>query len=318
MTGRDLLLDMLSYRRPAGSQTERQFIERFIAPTGAKPDGYGNYILRVGEWPVLWSAHTDTVHKQGGRQQVRVCGQTAMVPDGSNCLGADDGTGCWILLEMIRAGVEGLYVFHRAEETGCNGSRYIATHTPELLDGIQAAIAFDRRGYDSIVTHQVGFRTASDGFALSLSEALGISSLQPDDGGIFTDTLEYAHLIPECTNVSVGYTGAHGQWESQDLAFAEELRDAVIRMDLTALAILRSPFDPLGPRGGGWWDEDPEVPELGTDLGPDPEEWWWDDEDGFHYGEPELYRCDYCDAVSGDTYELSGGRVCGRCVEELV
>src|SRR5690606_29717089 len=161
MTGRDLLLDMLSYRRPAGSQTERQFIERFIAPTGAKPDGYGNYILRVGEWPVLWSAHTDTVHKQGGRQQVRVCGQTAMVPDGSNCLGADDGTGCWILLEMIRAGVEGLYVFQRAEETGCNGSRYIATHTAEQPDGIEEAIAFHRRGEYSNGTHQVAVRTST-------------------------------------------------------------------------------------------------------------------------------------------------------------
>ena len=62
-----VLVQMLAYMRPAGSKTEKAFIKRFIAPLGAKPDNYGNYWLSIGQSNVLWSSHTDTVHKHERR-----------------------------------------------------------------------------------------------------------------------------------------------------------------------------------------------------------------------------------------------------------
>lgn len=290
---RATLLDMLSYRRPAFSRAEREFVNRFIRPTGAEPDAFGNFILRIGTAPILWSAHTDTVHQYGGRQLLHVAGDQVSAVR-SECLGADDTTGCWLLLAMIEAGVEGMYIFHRAEEVGCQGSSHIATHTPELLDGITCAIAFDRRGTDSIVTHQMGMRTASDNFALSLAGELDIDTLWPDSGGIYTDTVEYAHLIPECTNVSVGYDNPHRPDESQNLSFAERLRDALLRLDTARLEVTRKP----GHDTRYSWLED------------DADDYAWLDEG-------VRYHCDYCGGWELDTFDLNGGHVCGDCLWDL-
>ncbi|BCJ91816.1 hypothetical protein IZ6_25510 [Terrihabitans soli] len=175
--GLNLLLEMLQTKRPAGSKAERRFIKRYLKPLGCSQDGFGNLILRIGDAPVLWSSHTDTVHREGGTQHVVLEGVIARLAANSksNCLGADCTAGVWLMVEMIRAGVEGLYIFHREEECGGRGSRFIATRTPELLDGIKYAIAFDRYGYQSVITHQFD-RCCSDEFGVSLSKALGAAS----------------------------------------------------------------------------------------------------------------------------------------------
>ena len=51
---------------------------------------------------------------------------TAFVDHASDCLGADDGAGVFLMLEMIDANVEGTYIFHRGEERGGWGSSQIA------------------------------------------------------------------------------------------------------------------------------------------------------------------------------------------------
>jgi hypothetical protein len=250
------LLEMLTYKRPGGSKTERAFIERYIAPLGATPDRYGNYWLSVGPNPtLLFSSHTDTVHHDEGFQKVLVDGDgiaTAEIyPNGvrgkklTNCLGADCTTGVWLMMEMIRAGVEGVYVFHREEESGGNGSLHVAKHEPERLEGIRAAIAFDRKGYGSIITHQMYGRCCSEAFAETLSDAIGLDMIS-DDGGTFTDTANYTHLIGECTNISVGYFGQHGPAEAQDLNFALQLRDALICADFSNLLFEREPSEDGG------------------------------------------------------------------------
>jgi hypothetical protein len=227
-----MLLKMLSYRRPAFSGSEESFIRRFIEPTGATRDEFGNLILKIGENPTtLFSSHTDSVHSTPGRQLVDVINGVAVLHRKERvreCLGADCATGVYIMLKLIEAKVPGLYIFHRAEEIGCQGSDYIARYTPELLQDIKHAIAFDRRGRDSIVTHQCGRRTASDEFAWALSE-IAPNGMHPDSSGIFTDTNEYRSLIPECTNISVGYTNQHSARESQCLAFPNILVRKLVR-----------------------------------------------------------------------------------------
>lgn len=237
----ETLLEMLSYRRPAHSATEKLFIERYIAPHNPIVDDIGNQIISIGDKPhIAWLSHTDTVHRYGGRQQVNVSDGIASAYR-SDCLGADDTVGVWLMLSMIKQNVPGLYIFHRAEELGCQGSKYIANNTPEVLHGIEAAISLDRYGYNSIITHQMGQETASVDFALSLARALNMPDLTPDSNGVFTDSAQYAHIVPECTNLSVGYYNQHTSDEVADLFFAEYLLEQLLSMDSDALIIERQP-----------------------------------------------------------------------------
>lgn len=237
------LLTMLTYKRPAWSPTEDDFIRRFLAPLGTTPDAFGNHWLTVGESPrVLWSSHTDTVHTTEGKQRV-VYGHGIITTDDGECLGADCGAGVWLMVQMIRAKVPGLYVFHRDEESGGKGASWIAAHAADRLQGIDFAIAFDRMGDDEVITHQSGQRTASDAFAESLCALLRPLSYFPSDGGTFTDTAVYADIIPECSNLGVGYMHQHKSKESLDTEHLFALRDAVLAADFTALVCKRDPAD---------------------------------------------------------------------------
>jgi hypothetical protein len=156
------------------------------------------------------------------------------------CLGADDAVGCWIMCEMVRAGVPGLYIWHRQEESGGVGSSYIADNHKDQLADIKAAIAFDRRGTTDVITHQSGGRCASDIFAESLAGQLP-GAFRKSSGGIFTDTANYTDIIGECTNISVGYDGEHTSSESLDLAHALRVRNAMLDFDHTKLEYARLP-----------------------------------------------------------------------------
>jgi hypothetical protein len=241
-----LYLEMLEFMRPAGSVHEEAFINRYIKPLNPREDTFGNFIVDIGENPhILWSSHTDTVHRKSGFQRV-VVDKNRIVrvkfPTESNCLGADCTTGIYIMIEMIKAKVPGRYVFHREEEVGLRGANFIAKQTPELLKGIKAAIAFDRKGTKDIITH-MGHQTCSNNFAESLALALELD-YKPSSNGMGTDTKNYTALVPECTNISVGYTGQHTSNETQDLKFLRKLVDRMTKIDVSALVFEREPKEP--------------------------------------------------------------------------
>ncbi len=246
-TGPDLktLVEMHCHRRPAGSKTERRFIRDYILPLGVELDAMGNLSKRIGRAPVLWSCHTDTVHRDGGLQEIAIKGGLLKLknPNGSNCLGADDSAGIWLMREMILAQRPGLYIFHRSEEHGGLGSRFIAEDLPNTLCGIQYAIAFDRRGTDSVITHQGWGRCCSDAFARELAGRLG-GKYRPDDTGVFTDTANYVDLVPECTNLSVGYSGEHSKNEMLDVDHLVALRDTLLKLETDGLPAERKPGEP--------------------------------------------------------------------------
>lgn len=245
------LIEMLAYCRPHGSETERAFIDRYVAVLpGATRDPFGNWHVQIGTSPILWSSHTDTVHWSEGLQTVHydqaigVVSLSKRSKKRSHCLGADCTAGVWIMRQMILAGVPGAYVFHAEEECGANGSNWLAANRSEWLQGFTYAIAFDRRGTTSIITEQRHGRTASDLFALSLSEELArVSDLKmiADPRGIFTDTAEYSHLIAECSNLSVGYEHEHSKRENLNTVHLLALYDAIVRIDQSALVSDRTP-----------------------------------------------------------------------------
>ena len=41
------LVEMMTYKRPQGSDTQREFCNRFLEPIMGLPDQYGNYVVVV-------------------------------------------------------------------------------------------------------------------------------------------------------------------------------------------------------------------------------------------------------------------------------
>lgn len=252
---------MLRYRRPAGSRTEKKFIKDHLLPLGVQYDGYGNLWKRIGDSPVLWSSHTDTVHRFAGKQRVLYSdGKFKVFDEQSNCLGADDTAGVWIMTQMMEAGVPGLYVFHRAEEVGGGGSEHFVKHNKETLKGIEFAIAFDRAGKESIITHQGWKRCCSEDFSASFAKELGMAH-KSDDGGTFTDTANYVDDVGECTNLSVGYRGQHSKTEELDAKYLFELRDAMFDFNYKNLTSKRKAgetewkYSSYGYGHESWYDD---------------------------------------------------------------
>ena len=237
-----VLAEMLSVARPHDSKEDSEFCAKWIAPLGAKPDAFGNYLLRIGDSPLAWSSHTDTVAHAGGRQRIHVAPDTVRLAKRErakqSCLGADCTAGVWLMREMILARVPRFYMFHRGEERGGLGSNHIARKTPHILEGIKSVVAFDRRGTRSVITHQAGGRCCSESFSESFAAALGMSH-ESDSGGSFTDSANYTGLVGECSNLSVGYYNEHSPQESIDLPYLLALRDSLVAADFSALRFER-------------------------------------------------------------------------------
>lgn len=259
------LLDMLTYSRPAGSDSEREFLERYVLTLPnveydhCKP--YGNWHVQIGESRILWSCHTDTVAHQSRRQMIKYRRNSGIISlhkreKVSNCLGADDTAGCYILRQMILRGIPGHYVFHACEERGCKGSEALASQYPDWIrESFDYAIALDRGGKSSIITHQTPGRTASDHFALALGDALPTLKYRADDTGIYTDTVSYADLISECSNLSVGYEHCHSWRETLDANHVMRLLEALCALDQSKLTCERTPGD-YDRRHNYWWDRE--------------------------------------------------------------
>lgn len=248
------LHNMLRFKRPHRSATELAWADRFIMPykpTVLGPaDDPAAYMVVVrhpnGDLSdTLFSSHVDTVHTEGGVQKIRYNEKTQQYyKNDGKPLGADDGAGVWLMLEMIDALVPGTYMFHRGEERGGIGSRWLADNAADLIGRHKRAIAFDRRGSSNVITHQGMGRCCSDEFAEALADALNVSDdllFQPDDSGIYTDTAEYVGLIGECTNLSVGYDHEHSGRETLLLSFLFQLRDQLLNIAWDALPCAREP-----------------------------------------------------------------------------
>jgi len=254
---------VFSYKRKHNSQTERQWLDAVLLP---HLDAYEYWVDDVGNIHIdnrkttssrtLFTAHVDTVHNTEGRQlveSVSVNGVNTLrltpPPYGtpaeytSNCLGADDTAGVLMLLHLLKSNVPAYYIFTRGEECGGVGAGHLAEHHKDLLAEFDRAVAFDRRGTSSVITHQMVGRTCSDKFAEALSDALGTDTLMyaPDDTGSYTDTAEFIGVIPECTNISVGYEREHSANETLNLDHFLDLLNHVATINWDILPVERDP-----------------------------------------------------------------------------
>ena len=211
-------------------------------------DAAGNVHFLVktpqGEEPTsLFIAHTDTVHFEGGVNQVGLDGDFIRAVDAP--LGADDGAGIAILCYMMSNKVPGRYIFSRQEETGGVGAKFMADAMPGILKEYKRAIAFDRRGTGEVITMQGGETCASIEFGGALADALNEHGLlyTTSDKGIYTDTKEFTALISECVNVGTGYYQEHGSQEHLDLSHLTMLALAAVQIDWESLPTVRIPVE---------------------------------------------------------------------------
>lgn len=204
----------------------------------------------------LFVAHVDTVHRTVAANKFTKT-KDMWFADGAP-LGADDGAGCAMLMHMLCNNVPGYYVFTQGEECGGIGATHLAKQYPQLLSEFDRAIAFDRRGADSIITDQAYGVCCSDTFAQHLSDQLNAADdtfmYCPDPSGVYTDTAEFVDMIPECTNISVGYMFEHSDREQLDITHFKALAKAVLKVKWDMLPTEREPGVYELPMRSGMYD----------------------------------------------------------------
>ena len=220
----------------------KELIKCKLFPSDISKDIHGNYFIQVGESRTIFASHLDTVSKTHTKVN-HVFEGNMIKTDGTTTLGADDKAGVTTMLWMIKHNVPGLYYFFIGEEVGCIGSGNAARSVSDFRDKYDRIISFDRRDVGSVITHQSWSRCCSDSFGDALASELNKSGLsyKKDDGGVYTDSAEFVDIIPECTNISVGYYKEHTTNESQDIVHLEKLAEACLRVDWENLPTERDP-----------------------------------------------------------------------------
>lgn len=236
----------LSVKRDHGSESEAEFVSWLCDKVSPNMiDAAGNLHVMIGTSETMFTAHTDTVHTGGGPNLIRKDANGRDWHASGAPLGADCGAGVALMLHMIDAQIPGRYVFFRGEECGGIGSEWLASNMPSLVTMYVRCVSFDRAGYSDVITHQGMGRCCSDLFANSLANALNDVGMlyMPSDNGVFTDSANFTKLIPECTNLSVGYFAQHSSKENQNVEFLQQLADALVKIDWENLPVARNPAE---------------------------------------------------------------------------
>lgn len=215
---------------------EKQLLSHL--PKGYFTDRHGNYYYKIGESKTAFTCHLDTACKTQVVVNHKI-DKNIISTDGKSILGADDKAGMTLMLYMIEKKVPGLYCFFIGEEVGCIGSGNACDDA--VWKHYERMISFDRRGTKSVITFQSSKRCCSDEFANELASRLnqyGLS-MESDDTGVYTDSAEFTHVIPECTNISVGYYKEHTHLEHQDIEHLIKLAVACTKISWDSLPVKR-------------------------------------------------------------------------------
>ena len=253
MNIKKLFLALTEFTIPNGMEHK---LERFF-PKGIQKDGCGNYYIKIGNSRTIFTCHMDTACSRYQRVNHVIKGNMIST-DGTTVLSGDDKNGMTILLYMIYRKVPGTYYFFQGEESGMKGAHAIITKNVEFFYDYDRMVSFDRRGTNSVITHQMSRRGCSQEFALALAEELNYHGFKyvPDSTGIFTDSASFINIIPEATNLSVGYWHEHSYTETADIAFVEALAKAACLVHWEELPIgIKTKDEPDWTRAGYYEDD---------------------------------------------------------------
>jgi len=272
MNIREKFLQLTQFTEVLGQE---HLIRQYL-PKELKKDSVGNYWMKVGESDTMFASHLDTAafsRKKVNHEFDEMTTKNGRVEqyietDGTTILGADDRTGVVIMMYMIEHKIPGLYYFFIGEESGTVGSSNAVEEFPEFFEPYKKCISFDRRGYGSVITVQMGSRCCSPAFANQLAKELTAATGYHHEGdttGIYTDSAVFMDLIPECTNLSVGYFNEHSVSEYQNLTYLEDICEGFLKVKWEELPIERDPgpLDTPNPKRKPKKDGDLDDRELG-------------------------------------------------------
>lgn len=244
---KDMFVDLTKVTVPHGSEL-MYYRNYFLPSTGVTLFQEGENFYHVvgdGTSKSLFCAHLDTAS--------RICKDihhgfsgNMIYTKSDTILGADDKAGVMVLLYMIYNNVPGTYYFFAGEECGRLGSEAAAKDYYDKFSKFERAVAFDRRGYGSIISNQMFSECCSDLFVDSLIfefEQNGMK-FKDDPTGSYTDTASFLGIIPECTNISIGYDSEHSSKEKLNINYAWQVANAVCGIDWDGLPVERVPEEP--------------------------------------------------------------------------
>jgi hypothetical protein len=283
-------LKLTSKTYPYGTEDElvEDMTRQGIFPNLEKDD-WGNYLIKIGQSRTIFTAHLDTACRDQSDVNHFISKQQIVTTDGKTILGADDKAGVTILLWLIKNNIPGLYYFFIGEEVGCVGSSAASVYG-QFKGFYDRVISFDRRGTNSIITYQSSSRSCSDDFAKDLSTQLNkFSNLyyKPDDTGVYTDSAEFVDIVPECTNISVGYQSEHTFRESQDLYHLNKLALACLDVKWEELPTKRV----AGTRESKWdnWNFEKTGSSYDSHSSSDDYGYGWSSQKAYHDEDDYLY-----------------------------
>lgn len=143
---------------------------------------------------------------------------------GVGCLGADDGAGLAVMLNLMSLGVLGGYCFTTGEECGGIGAKAVLADARDYLENYTISIEIDRRGTTEIIRSQSAGDCASEKFTDWLCAELNMGH-KSSDLGSYTDVSTFAECIRENVNIAAGYINAHTVNEQLDLSYIDELAE---------------------------------------------------------------------------------------------
>lgn len=264
---KEMFVELTSVTVPHGS--EYMFYERYMKPLvdfDCIKSGENYYhVVGGGKSRTLFCSHLDTASSIS--KPVNHGFEGNYIYSKSNTiLGADDKAGVMVMLYLIECGVPGTYFFFAGEEAGRIGSTQAAKDV-NFFSHFDRAIQFDRRGYGSIISNQLGGRCCSDSFVNYLANEYKSQHMkfQKDEFGLYTDTASFMKIIPECTNISIGYFKEHTHNEHININYAWQVARASSNIDWDDLPVVRTCSDKeFNPYWG--FDDDDDHLEYKTSL----------------------------------------------------
>jgi hypothetical protein len=220
----ELVLNILKVRRHSGSITEENFVQdlkAFFDEKGATTyrDTFGNLYVTKGEATQYRClvAHTDI--NQAYRDDVRIYMNKDWIfgfdmEEGCQCgVGADDGIGISLAIEMFNRFDAIKLFFPLQEEIGCIGSGKCEV---EFFSNCTMIVQGDRRSFtNDLITFTNGIEVCSQEFVDAASE-ISLKYGYAKANGICTDVGKIkANSAVTCVamNISIGYAFEHSDKE---------------------------------------------------------------------------------------------------------
>ena len=161
------------------------------------------YVYAKGNFPVLLTAHMDTVHKEPVKDfYEHVDGKGHHIISSPQGIGGDDRCGIYMVLELIKTHKCSVLFCEDEEIGGVGSKKFCKTDLITELENMNYLVELDRRGSDDAVY----YNCANKDFIQFVEKATGYK----ESWGSFSDI---STLAPMCkvaaVNLSCGYHNAH-------------------------------------------------------------------------------------------------------------